>query len=152
MFLWYVMYSHRLKKWKTIIMFFTYNVTKRHRFVLAVNVSLYSSEGWDQECCYSRSGELILKNKDRGVVIRMSADRQPFPYLHQEYWPKVLCTMLANNRKGYLKTRPSDDCSNYREPSKHGTWLIVFRLYLFYRNYVHHCIRSVNSLHHINSP
>ena len=102
-----------------------------------VHVSLYSSRGWDQECCYTRTGELILRNKNRGTIIRMSADRQPFPYLRQEYWPKVLCTILAKNWKGYLKTRPSDDCSNYREPSKHGTWLNVFWLSLsFYDNCV----------------
>ena len=127
-----------------VIVFFTYNVTKRHiGFVMAVNVSLYSSRGWGQECCYSRTGELILHNKNRGTVIRISADWQPFPYLRQEYWPKILCTKLANNRKGYLKTRPSDDCSNYLEPSKDGKCLHVFRLYLFYKKCVHHCFKCI---------
>ena len=87
---------------------------------MAVNVSLYSSRGWQQECCYSRTGEIILHHKDRGTIIRMHSDWQPFPYLHQEYWPKLLCTELANNPKGYGKIRPSDDCSSYLEPSKHG--------------------------------
>ena len=95
--------------------------------ICCIILCLYSSGGWGQECCYSRTGDLILRNKDRGTVIRMSADWQPLQYMRQEYWPKFLCTQLAKYGTGYRKIRPSDDCSNYVEPSKHGTCSIMFR-------------------------
>ena len=88
--------------------------------VVAVIMSLYSPEGWGQECCYSKTGELIPCIEGGGNVIRMSADWQPFMYLREEYWHKKLCMELANDREGYCTTRPSDDCSNYHEPHRQG--------------------------------
>ena len=94
---------------------------------MAVIVSLYSPEGWGRECCYSKTGELIPCIVGGGTVIRMSADSQPLTYLRQEHWYKKLCTELAGDREGYSKIRPSDDCSSYYGPHKHGTCLIVSR-------------------------
>ena len=79
-----------------------------------------SRDGWGRRCCYKKKGEL-MPAPHGSTVIRISAVQQPLIHMRQEYWPRLVCSELANNTNdSYSQLRPTDNCSSY-EPLNVGT-------------------------------
>ena len=77
-----------------------------------------SAAAGDQQCCYGHVGDLLSSAEGGGSVSRFSATRQPYRYMLQDFWPKMMCGQLANNASAYRQLRPSDDCSGYVRPEQ----------------------------------
>ena len=86
----------------------------RQHYEVTLTVLFVSSGGeGDQQCCYGGNGQLLSFAEGGGSVSRFSATRQPIQYMLQDYWPKIVCSQLANNTLAYQELRPTDDCSEY---------------------------------------